>query len=178
MTRITITTEDVGVGAALARVIGAGKNPRPLLVAIGETLAASTKRRFQTSTDPEGKPWAPNSPATIGRHLGGFKGSFKKGGGLSKKGAARAGAKKPLIGETRALSGNIAWQLQGDDGVAIGSPMIYAATQQFGAKRGAFGKTKRGAPVPWGDIPARPFLGLSAEDVETILELAADYLFK
>src|SRR3569833_4227381 len=98
MTRVTITPEDHGVGVALTRVIDAGKNPRPLRMAIGETVAASTKRRFQTSSDPGGKPWAPNSPVTIGRHLGAFKGSFKKGGRLSKNGAARAAAKKRHIG--------------------------------------------------------------------------------
>ena len=178
MTSTTITPEDHGVGVALTRVIDAGKNPRPLLMAIGEAVAASTKRRFQTSTDPGGKPWAPNSPVTIGRHLGAFKGSFKKGGRLSKKGAARAAAKKPLIGETRSLSSNIAWQLEGNDAVVIGSPMIYAAPQQFGVKKGAFGKTARGAPIPWGDIPARPFLGISAQDADDIRELAADFILR
>lgn len=64
MSRITITPEDVGVGASLARVIEAGKNPRPMLVAIGETVVASTKRHSNTSTAPDGKPWAPNSPCS------------------------------------------------------------------------------------------------------------------
>jgi len=176
VTRITITPEDHGIGVALERIIETGKSPRPLLSAIGETLVDSTKRRFQTSTDPEGKPWAPNSPVTIERHLGAFKGSFTKKGGLSKKGAARAAAKKPLIGETRALSSNIAWQLEGNDTVVVGSPMIYAAVQQFGARKGEFGRTKRGAPIPWGNIPARPFLGLSHEDRDDISDLAANFI--
>ena len=39
---------------------------------------------------------------------------------------------------------------------------------QFGAKHRAYGKTKRGAPISWGDIPTRPFLGVSDADKKTI----------
>ena len=38
------------------------------------------------------------------------------------------------------------------------------------------GKTRRGAPIPWGDIPARPFVGLSSEDKEAVLETIAEAL--
>lgn len=31
-------------------------------------------------------------------------------------------------------------------------------------------------PFPWGDIPARPFLGLSAEDEDEVAALLTDYL--
>lgn len=175
MSRITIDVNDKDVMTALRRVYDS-RDMRPFLLAVGETLMASTKRRFETSTDPQGRPWAPNSPVTVERMLGAYKGSRKKSGGLSKKGAARAAAKKPLIGETRSLSSTIHYQLIGSDTVAIGSPMIYAATQQFGAAKGQFGTTRRGAPIPWGNIPARPFLGISAQDSEAILDLAAEYL--
>lgn len=176
MSRITIDITDKDVTAALQRVYDSGKDMRPFLMAVGETLMASTKRRFETSTDPQGRPWAPNSPVTVERMLDAYKGSRKKSGGLSKKGAARAAAKKPLIGETRALSSTINWQLIGPDIVAIGSPRIYAAMQQFGAAKGQFGSTRRGAPTPWGDIPARPFLGVSAQDSQAILDLAGEYM--
>ncbi len=53
----------------------------------------------------------------------------------------------------------------------IGSPSIYAGTHQFGAAKGAFGSTSKGAPIPWGDIPARPFLGLSDADEADIRDL-------
>lgn len=54
--------------------------------------------------------------------------------------------------------------------------MEYAATQQFGAKKGEFRSTKNGAPVPWGDIPARPFLGISADDEDKIIEIIQSHL--
>ena len=41
--------------------------------------------------------------------------------------------------------------------------------QQFGGTRSRFGHL-------WGDIPARPFLGLSTADEQALLEIAEDYL--
>lgn len=41
---------------------------------------------------------------------------------------------------------------------AAGTNVIYAALQNNGAKQGAFGHTKRGAPIPWGDVPGRRFI--------------------
>ncbi len=34
---------------------------------------------------------------------------------------------------------------------------------------------KRGAPIPWGDIPARPFLGLSDDEAD-VRDIVARYL--
>ena len=57
---------------------------------------------------------------------------------------------------------------------------MYAAVQQFGARAGSLwsGKDRRGrnAKAPWGDIPARPYLGLSAKDERNIMEIVRDYL--
>ena len=66
----------------------------------------------------------------------------------------------------------------------MGSPTIYAGTQQFGAEKGAFdsyGHTGFGGheltlPIPWGDIPPRPFLGLSNDDRDEIAALVSDYV--
>jgi len=54
--------------------------------------------------------------------------------------------------------------------------MVYAAVHQFGAAQGAFGNTSRGSPIPWGDIPARPYLGLSDDDRQEIETFVADRL--
>lgn len=48
------------------------------------------------------------------------------------------------------------------DSLRIGTPLVYGATHQFG----------RGA------IPARPFLGLSADDRQALLDALNDYLAK
>lgn len=171
---ITVKIDDQSALAALAKIRAAGINPRPLLLEIGEDLMATTKQRFQSSTAPDGSKWDKNSPATMARWLS-AKSNHKKSGGLSKRGQAKAASKKPLIGKSKRLSSSITY-IVGGNMLQVGSPMIYASTQQFGAGKGEFGTTRRGSPIPWGDIPAREFLGLSAEDSANIIDLAEDYL--
>jgi phage virion morphogenesis protein len=168
---ITVTLEDTAFQAAMAHLKRAGATPRPLLQEIGEHLVETTKQRFETSRSPDGNLWDANRPSTLDRYLARYKGAFKKDGSLSKAGKARAGNKKPLIGETRALSTTIHY-LVGASALEVGSSRIQAGVQQFGAAARSFS----GGRSPWGDIPARPFLGLSVADRAAILEMARDYL--
>ena len=135
-------------------------------------LVVSTKQRFAESKGPDGVPWAKNSATTLMRYLGQYKSSYsKRDGRLTKKGAERAAGKRPLIGETGSLSSQIHYVVEGQGVLAVGSTMIYGAVQQFGAKKREFqGK------APWGDIPARPFLGISGQDSQNILDTISDYL--
>ena len=59
----------------------------------------------------------------------------------------------------------------GKDFAQAGSNKVYAPVMFFGAEKGAFGKNKRGGPIPWGDIPARRMLGLNADDEVDILDI-------
>lgn len=169
---ISVRVNDREVLDALGELYKRSKNMQPALREIGEDIVESTERRFATATDPDGKPWAPNSTATtIPFYLGAFSGSHKKDGTLSKRGAARLASKKPLTGETKALQSTINYQLDGSTGVRIGSPMVYAAMQQFGGTKAEF-------PHLWADIPARPFLGISEADKANILDIVGSYLVK
>ncbi len=153
---------DLGEANALFdRLIKAGLNPAPFLRAAGEYGVDSTRERFRISRAPDGSPWAPNSLVTIQRYGSRF---------------SSGRSKKPLIGETRALSTTIFYRFVGSNAVEIGSPMEYAAVHQFGAAKGSFGATSRGAPIPWGNIPARPFWGLSDKDRKELEALLVDYL--
>ena len=99
---------------ALNRLDKAAANPRAAYLAIGEKLVVSTKRRFETSTAPDGTRWAPNKPSTLKK---------KKGN-------------KPLIG-----NGLLAQQIFYDydeKGLFIRSPMEYAAMQHFGGMKSQF----------------------------------------
>ena len=144
-------------------------------------MAESAKRRFSSTTAPDGTAWAPNSALTLARYSSMF--ARKKDGELTKRSAAKLAGKKPGTGETRALGTTINYQVQGGDAVGIGSPMVYAGTFHYGAKSGEFGfgmyATRNGSfPLPWGDIPARAFLGASEDDKANIVELVRSYLLE
>lgn len=149
---IDIQIDDSEVRQALERLQRRLSDLSPVMRDIGELLAERAKQRFETSTGADGKAWAPNAPSTLAAYLAVYGSSFKKRGGLTKQGAARAARKKPLIGESRALSTTIYYQA-GRDTVTIGSPMVYAAIHQFGGLAG------RGRRVT---IPPRPFLPVTA----------------
>ena len=166
---IEIKIDDARVVDALERLSASAANPRRALLAIGEGLVESTKRRFETSTAPDGTRWKPNSQATYLGMVNAFgKSYFGKSGRLNAKGATRAAGKKPLIGETRMLSTQINYEVNAE-GLRVGSPMVYAAMQQFGGKKSRF-------PHLWGDIPARPFLGVSDSDADMIERTVSEYL--
>jgi len=143
-----IEIDDAEVLAALAKVKERIVNPRPLLTEIGEDMEASTKKRFDTTTAPDGSAWLLNSVlSTL----------------LYKEGDT------PLTGETGLLHSTINYDVIAATAVEIGSPMEYAAMQQFGGTKAEF-------PHLWGDVPAREYLGMSEEDKADILDLTVHYL--
>ena len=163
----------------LRGLVKRGQNLQPLLKEIGEDQAEATKRRFASATDPDGNAWAPNSAVTLANYSALF--ARKKDGSLTKRSEQKLAGKKPGTGETRMLATTINYQPRGDDAVSIGSPMVYASTFHYGAKSGEFGfgvyATRNGSfPIPWGDIPARRFLGVSAADQANIADLIRNYL--
>lgn len=112
---------------------------------IGEHLTATTKQRFDDSVDPDGNKWASNAQSTITATL-------------RKK---RESNKKPLIDSTQ-LRDSIRYQVF-NEGVVVGTnrdfgingKQVSSAVHQFGSKNG--------------NIPARPFLGISHQDKRHIL---------
>jgi phage gpG-like protein len=168
---ITIEIDNRSVLTALNNLAGKIDNMRPAFAEIGEKLKESTQARFNTSTGPDGQRWAPNSQATILSYLSGKSGSYqKKSGKISAKGSGYAMNKRPLV-DTGQLQGSIIWQ-HIDNGVVIGTDRFSdsenggweagAAVHQFGNKKGT--------------IPARPFLGVSDEDEQSILSILSRYL--
>ncbi len=183
-TPISITVADEAVLQALQSLTHAMGDLSAPLGVIGENLAESAKQRFHDSVGPDGTPWAANTETTYLAYLRLISGVFDKGTGKRSgdKGgffdqhghvAARSiGAliqKKPLLGETRLLSTLIYHDIVGGMELHVGSPQVYAAMQQFGGKKADY-------PWLWGDIPPRPFLGVSAADREMILEVLAGFL--
>lgn len=152
--RIRVELDDDEVRAAFDRLIAAVHDMTPLMRDIGEHLLSTTRERFRSQKAPDGTPWAPLSEST----------KAKKTRNVGK-----------ILTERGFLSGNLAYRA-GSDEVLVGSPSVYAGTHQFGAEEGAFGTTGAGRPIPWGTIPARPFLGVSDDDASEIRALVNDYL--
>ncbi|MDD3328865.1 MAG: phage virion morphogenesis protein [Zoogloea sp.] len=164
----SVRLDTARVTEVLARLAAGAKNPAALYKAIGEELITSTRARFATSTAPDGSRWAPNSRATFEAYLARFTRTTRKDGRLNAKGSGVVMGKRPLVGQSRQLATQIYYNLT-PRGLEIGSPMEYAAMQQFGGSKAEF-------PHLWGDIPARPFLGLSAQDEDAIEAEALAYL--
>ena len=64
MLNTTITIDDSQVKAKLNQLAELGQNMSEVLHRIGSEIVERTKHRFDTSTAPDGSPWAPNRPAT------------------------------------------------------------------------------------------------------------------
>lgn len=156
---LTIELDDGDARAAIRRAIQSLEDMRPVYNDINEYLLEIHRQRFVDGKDPEGKPWAPKSSATLEHYR--------------RLGYGRL--YKPLLGHSKLLSELIIGFVS-KDGVVVGSPMIYSAVMQNGAKRGQFGTTRRGSPIPWGNIPARRWLGLSTKDERHIVEIVEDHL--
>lgn len=126
---------------------------------IGEFMVEATRKRFVTSTAPDGTKWRPKKPATIAR--------YKARGDGNKT--------KPLIGPSGRLGKEITLLVTRDQ-VEFGSALEYSGVMQGGAGKGAFGADKAGHPLPWGDIPARAFIGISQSEERGILDIVEEHL--
>lgn len=131
----------------------------PVYHEIGEHMVRSTKQRFGRSEAPDGTRWQPKKPSTIERY----------------KARGDGNRPDPLIGPSGRLGREIN-SFVSRDGVEIGSALEYSAVMQHGAGKGAFGADRAGRPIPWGDIPARVWLGLSADDERDILDIVDEHV--
>lgn len=169
-----VELRDQGVTAALNQLSSRVKNMTPVLTKIGLDITERAKRRFETSTGPDGKLWKENSPVTLARYMGKTTGNYLGSGKLSKKGATRLASKKPLYGHTGDLRRQIFPIVVGDT-LIVGASPKYAAIQQFGGTKAEFKNL-------WGDIPARPFLpvrldgSLYPQEQAAILDVLNRYL--
>ncbi|WP_431281651.1 phage virion morphogenesis protein [Humitalea sp. 24SJ18S-53] len=143
-------------------VLAAMGRDRGVLAAMGVGLARNTRRRFDAAQDPDGRAWAPLNPAYA---------AVKKGSGILRDSAMRGG-----------LQGSITSAVEGRS-VVVGSNKIYAAVHQFGAtitaKKSPTLAFRLGTALvrPRSvTIPARPYLGFSTRDEETVREVAFDAL--
>lgn len=158
---ITIVIKDDEISAVLDRLSRSLSDLTPVMQEIGELLVPSTKERFKAGEAPDGSKWAAKSETTIETYR-------RRGDRIDFR---------PLFGPSGRLSSEIAFAPTSHS-VEISSNMIYAAVMHFGAAKGAFGTNAKGGSIPWGNIPARPFLGVSEQDRTNLIETVEEWLLR
>lgn len=131
----------------------------PVMGAIADAWLQNTQDRMLRGEQPDGQAFAPRSPVTLEQYAASGFGAF---------------AAVPLF--RKGWMRDDLFPQYGSDFASINSNALQAAVMQFGAEQGAFGQTSRGAPIPWGDIPARPFLGVSDDDERMFIEELEEWL--
>lgn len=149
---IKLELDDAALRKRLQHLVDANANLAPLMRSIAHFMHDRVEENFAQ----EGRPkWAPLSPVTV----------------------EQRGSAHPILQRSGQLAASI--EAHSDETSAIvGTNKVYGPTMQFGAKKGEFGKTARGAPIPWGDVPGRAFLSLTPEDLngpEGVLGLVIGY---
>lgn len=154
---------------ALKRLADKSSRPEGGLKLIGVALLKEQNRRFDTQSDPDGKPWAKLAPLTV---------------------ALRGGKTGPILRRSGQLKRSGAWRLSGSS-LRVGVNTPYAAVQNFGAtitpKNGSIlaiphsagfgGKNRPGIIAAKSvTIPARPIVGFGARDEKATLEAVEDWL--
>jgi phage virion morphogenesis protein len=141
------------VARALAALSAGVTDMSDPMAEIAEALLASTEDRIAQGISPDGSTFAPRSQVTLDSYE-------RRKPPVSPKGG-------PLV-LTGTMSGQIA-SASGPNYAEIGSNAVQAAMLHFGGTRSAF-------PNLWGDIPARPFIGLSDDDETAIAEIVEDWI--
>lgn len=149
---VTLKIKNDEITAGLSRLSAFMSDATPANQDIGEYLIVSTKERFGEGVSPEGAKWAPKSPTTLAAY------GARKSNRLDVR---------PLFGPSGSLSTQFSYHAK-PESLEFGSPMIYAAMQQFGGTKAQF-------PNLWGNIPARPFLGVSPKDESNIVAILAEW---
>lgn len=150
MSTFTIEVQDAELKAQLNALAQRSANMQAVLQTVGTKILERTRRRFETSTGPDGTRWKANSAATLSMlaaRIGSAKSKRKKDGSLNARGQREFANKKPLI-DSGTLMQQIIAHVNGNS-LTVSSSMAYSAIHQFGGRAG------RGHKVT---IPARPYL--------------------
>lgn len=146
---LTLEIRDQQALAGLAKLKAGLHAKTGLLNILGETLVESTKQRIRDGGPaPDGTPWKPLQPLTL---------ELKKN------------KDRGILWDSGMLKDTLAFDLEGEEAVAIGSMMVYARIHQEGGTikpkedRKALNVPGRGLRRSV-TMPARPYLGISAAD--------------
>lgn len=136
----------------------------PLMQAVGTVLESNTTERFTTKLSPNGEYWANLLPNTVARKTNVSRDRESNLIETNNYWTNLLRNKEGILVETGDLMRSITYYAN-KDSVTIGTPEPYGVYHQFGAK-------KRNG----GNMPARPFLGLSNKDESDIYDVINQYL--
>lgn len=147
MTTTAVEIFDAGLKARLAKMIAANNDARGLTAAWAADLHGGVEDVLEAQGLPR---WKALSDVQI--------------------------ARRKLIGKWPGkmlqVNGTLAASIQPDSGADFAQVTTAdkrAKTLHAGAAQGQFGRSKRNGPIPWGNIPARPFMVIPDHIKKTIV---------
>ncbi|TMO98716.1 phage virion morphogenesis protein [Pseudoalteromonas sp. S3260] len=145
--RIDISTEGAtAVSDVLTQLVKNLDNLAPALGNVGEHLMLTHRDHFDEQRSPDGDPWQALSPD--------YAKSKKKN-------------KDKILRLNDILRDTFAYNV-GDESLEFGTNIEYGAIHQFGGTSDMIPRLAA--------IPARPFLGLSADDETEVIEILSEFL--
>lgn len=176
----SVKLDDRKARRLLKRLAERVEDMRPVMADVADEMHASVEKTFLAGGRPR---WKPLADATKAQR-------------------EEAGKWPGQILVRSAQLKNSLHAFSGKDYAGVGTNKKYAATHQFGAKKGEYGtrkvsqkvrahsrNTKSGAVkvrahtrtatvrTPWGDVPARPFMDIPDEDVRKLIDTIRAYLY-
>ncbi|OHT25823.1 virion morphogenesis protein [Providencia stuartii] len=157
MASITINFQAQSALTMLRALKAAAYDVTPMLEDMGEELLILHQDRFRVQQAPDGTPWAALRP-------------------WYRDSKSRNADK--ILTLTGQLQDTLRWQIQGDI-LFFGTDRPYGAIHQFGGTivpKNAKALNVGGRPVKKVVIPARPWLGLSRDESNHLLDIAREHL--
>lgn len=177
-------TLEYNAEAALEKLDAAANamaQPRRMFQDMGEHLLGSTQDRFASQTDPSGTPWQPLKPSYQRRKKKNQDRILMLRGYLKNRLRYQASDDQLLLGSNEVYSA--IHQLGGTIEIAARSQQAYfKQTKKHGVgnrfvKKSRSNFAQRVTIGPYKiTIPARPFLGVSDNDAERLMEIATRHL--
>lgn len=152
---VKLKIEDQELQELLDRVMSHMTDMTPVTREIGEIVTESVQRNFEEHRAPDGTAWTPLAPSTV------------------KQRAKKGRSATDILILNRILMGSI-HPTPRKKSVEVGTNIVYGAVHQFGI--GARSNIASGRSMP--AIPARPFLGVRADDWPEIKDAVAAFLVK
>jgi phage gpG-like protein len=156
MTQINISINSASTQSAIVELTNKLGNLKPVMSSIGEYMLGEVRGRFDSETDPIGKPWAKLAEATIADKTRRQRSGQTRGGGSRARVNAAPNA---ILKSSFLLRDTIAYKASPFE-VRVGTPQKYGVHHQYGTAR----------------MPARPFLGYNDSDLKEIESIVVDAL--